>query len=50
MIARQVPLGDSLGTDLLALPWKIGGNRPVLRLPPPRLGAHTEEFRARFSG
>jgi crotonobetainyl-CoA:carnitine CoA-transferase CaiB-like acyl-CoA transferase len=50
MIARKVPLGDSLGTDLLALPWKIGGNRPALRLPPPRLGAHTEEFRARFSG
>jgi crotonobetainyl-CoA:carnitine CoA-transferase CaiB-like acyl-CoA transferase len=48
MIVRDVPLGDRVSTDLLGLPWRIGDARPPLRHPPPRLGEHTAEFRARF--
>jgi len=33
---------------LMALPWKIDAERPALRLPPPALGQHTDEFLARF--
>jgi len=50
MIARGVSLGDRVTTDLLALPWRIGDARPPLRHPPPSLGEHTQEFRARFGG
>ena len=32
----------------MALPWKIDAERPALRLPPPALGQHTDEFLARF--
>jgi hypothetical protein len=34
---------------LMALPWRIEGYRPPLRLPPPALGEHTAEFRERFA-
>jgi crotonobetainyl-CoA:carnitine CoA-transferase CaiB-like acyl-CoA transferase len=37
------------GPALLALPWRSDGARPPLRLAPPRLGEHTEAFRARFA-
>jgi crotonobetainyl-CoA:carnitine CoA-transferase CaiB-like acyl-CoA transferase len=33
---------------LLTLPWRADGARPPLRHPPPALGEHTAEFRARF--
>jgi formyl-CoA transferase/CoA:oxalate CoA-transferase len=33
---------------LLGLPWRAEGVRPPLELPPPALGQHTAEFRARF--
>jgi crotonobetainyl-CoA:carnitine CoA-transferase CaiB-like acyl-CoA transferase len=33
---------------LLATPWLTDGVRPPLRLAPPRLGQHTQEFLARF--
>jgi crotonobetainyl-CoA:carnitine CoA-transferase CaiB-like acyl-CoA transferase len=35
-------------TPLMSLPWRIEAERPPLRLPPPRLGEHTQEFLARF--
>lgn len=35
---------------LLGTPWRTNGARPPLELPPPALGQHTAEFRARFSG
>ena len=37
------------GPALLALPWLSDGGRAPLRLPPPRLGEHTDAFRARFA-
>jgi crotonobetainyl-CoA:carnitine CoA-transferase CaiB-like acyl-CoA transferase len=46
--SAEVPGG--VATSLLALPWRIEGTRPPLRLPPPALGAHTREFRERFRG
>ena len=49
MIAPQVRLSNGEATDLLSLPWRIESSRPALRLPPPRLGEHTEAFRARFA-
>ena len=33
---------------LFGAPWLASGERPPLHLPPPRLGQHTDEFRARF--
>jgi formyl-CoA transferase/CoA:oxalate CoA-transferase len=33
-----------------ATPWRIGGERPPLRMPPPRLGQHTSEFLEKFGG
>ena len=45
--ARLDPNGATI--DLLALPWRLEGGRPPLRLPPPRLGHDTAEFRARFA-
>ena len=50
MIVSQVPLGNGQATDLMALPWRIGGARPPLVLPPPRLGEHTRAFQERFAG
>lgn len=35
---------------LMALPWKIDAQRPPLRLAPPALGQHTDEFLATFGG
>jgi crotonobetainyl-CoA:carnitine CoA-transferase CaiB-like acyl-CoA transferase len=35
---------------LLGAPYRASGTRPPLRLPPPRLGQHTEDFLARFGG
>jgi crotonobetainyl-CoA:carnitine CoA-transferase CaiB-like acyl-CoA transferase len=48
MIAPQVSLGSGDSVDLFALPWRVDGGRPSLRLPPPQLGEHTEAFRERF--
>ncbi|HYM80718.1 MAG TPA: CoA transferase [Candidatus Limnocylindria bacterium] len=39
----------SEGPPLLALPWRISGERPPLRTSPPSLGADTSEFLARFA-
>jgi crotonobetainyl-CoA:carnitine CoA-transferase CaiB-like acyl-CoA transferase len=36
------------GVPGFALPWRVDGVRPPGRFPPPRLGAHTDAFRARF--
>ncbi len=47
---RPVRLADGAETSLMALPWRIGAERPPLRLPPPALGQHTRQFLARFSG
>jgi crotonobetainyl-CoA:carnitine CoA-transferase CaiB-like acyl-CoA transferase len=47
MIA-EAALPDGTATRLFALPWRLAGERPPLRLPPPRLGEHTREFLARF--
>ncbi|HTR97040.1 MAG TPA: CoA transferase [Candidatus Acidoferrales bacterium] len=47
---RGVRLPDGTATRLLALPWRVGGERPPLRDAPPRLGQHTAEFVARFAG
>ena len=40
--------GADHAVRLLALPWLADRERAPLRLPPPRLGQHTEEFLARF--
>ena len=40
--------GGAAGGPLLALPWLADGARAPVRLAPPRLGAHTAEFMARF--
>jgi crotonobetainyl-CoA:carnitine CoA-transferase CaiB-like acyl-CoA transferase len=42
-------LADGHRTRLLALPWRIDGERPGVSRPPPRLGADTAEFLARFA-
>ena len=42
--------GEPRDVPVLALPWRVDGARPPLRLPPPRLGEHTGAFRARFGG
>ena len=44
----RAPAPPGAAFPLLGLPWKTSGVRPPLRLPPPRLGQHTSEFRARF--
>lgn len=49
-MVRHATLADGAATDVLALPWRTDGARPPLVLPPPALGAHTAEFRARFGG
>jgi crotonobetainyl-CoA:carnitine CoA-transferase CaiB-like acyl-CoA transferase len=43
---KVAPSNESV--PLMALPWKIDAQRPPLRLPPPALGQHTDEFLARF--
>jgi crotonobetainyl-CoA:carnitine CoA-transferase CaiB-like acyl-CoA transferase len=48
MIARAALPGSGAEADLLALPWRVNGERPTLRLPPPALGQHTPEFLERF--
>jgi crotonobetainyl-CoA:carnitine CoA-transferase CaiB-like acyl-CoA transferase len=49
-MVRTAAVGaDAAATPLLALPWRSDGVRPPLRLPPPRLGEHTDAFRARFA-
>jgi crotonobetainyl-CoA:carnitine CoA-transferase CaiB-like acyl-CoA transferase len=49
-MVRTAAIGtDTATTPLLALPWRSDGVRPPLRLPPPRLGEHTDAFRARFA-
>jgi crotonobetainyl-CoA:carnitine CoA-transferase CaiB-like acyl-CoA transferase len=40
---------ERAAAPLLALPWRTDGARPPLRWPPPRLGEHTDAFRARFA-
>jgi crotonobetainyl-CoA:carnitine CoA-transferase CaiB-like acyl-CoA transferase len=47
-MVREAGLPGGERTPLFALPWRIDAQRPPLRLPPPRLGAHTAEFLARF--
>jgi crotonobetainyl-CoA:carnitine CoA-transferase CaiB-like acyl-CoA transferase len=47
MVSRAA-LAGGVATELLALPWRIEGERPPLRLPPPALGEQTAEFHARF--
>jgi crotonobetainyl-CoA:carnitine CoA-transferase CaiB-like acyl-CoA transferase len=40
------PVDDSHGTPLVAPPLRLDGERPAVRLPPPRLDEHGEEIRA----
>jgi crotonobetainyl-CoA:carnitine CoA-transferase CaiB-like acyl-CoA transferase len=47
-MVHEVALSGGGTTPLLSLPWRIDGERPALRLPPPRLGEHTEAFLQRF--
>lgn len=47
-LVRDAVLPGGERTPLLSLPWSIDASRPELRLPPPRLGAHTAEFLAQF--
>ena len=47
-MVRHTTLVSGTGVDLLATPWLADGARAPLRLPPPALGQHTGEFRARF--
>jgi len=45
----EATLADAQGpVRLFSLPWRIDRMRPAIRLPPPRLGQHTEEFLARY--
>ena len=48
MLVRDVTLPGGTETPLLSLPWRIDGERPGVTLPPPELGAQTDEFLARF--
>jgi len=45
---QPADLGEGESTRILTLPWRIEGERRHDALPPPRLGAHTQEFRERF--
>jgi crotonobetainyl-CoA:carnitine CoA-transferase CaiB-like acyl-CoA transferase len=40
--------GEERSIPLLTLPWCIDGVRPRIRLSPPRLGEHTQQFLERF--
>jgi crotonobetainyl-CoA:carnitine CoA-transferase CaiB-like acyl-CoA transferase len=44
---QSAAIGEA-STTLFRAPWRAAGTRPPLRLPPPRLGQHTEEFLERF--
>jgi crotonobetainyl-CoA:carnitine CoA-transferase CaiB-like acyl-CoA transferase len=44
---QSAAIGEA-STTLFRAPWRAAGTRPPLRLPPPRLGQHTEEFMERF--
>lgn len=50
LVRRAALPGSGAAVDLLGAPWLADGVRPPLRLPPPALGQHTDEFRARFAG
>lgn len=45
---QSAPLADGGSTRILALPWRIQGERRHSALPPPRLGQDTAAFRERF--
>ena len=45
---QSAALPDGTSTRILALPWRIEGERRGDALPPPRLGEHTTEFQRRF--
>ncbi len=45
---QSAPLADGGSTRILALPWRIQGERRHGALPPPRLGQDTAAFRERF--
>ena len=47
-LVRDATLPGGEATRLMALPWRVDGERPALALPPPALGQHTAEFLARF--
>ncbi|MBI1798285.1 MAG: CoA transferase [Candidatus Eisenbacteria bacterium] len=48
MVRSATLPGSGSPVEVLSLPWRSDGVRPALHLPPPRLGAHGTEFRARF--
>lgn len=48
MIAEAMLSGADESVRVFRLPWQSDGARPTLRLPPPRLGEHTEAFMTRF--
>uniref|UniRef100_A0A832I7E6 CoA transferase n=1 Tax=Eiseniibacteriota bacterium TaxID=2212470 RepID=A0A832I7E6_UNCEI len=48
-MVRRTTLPGGAAAELLALPWRMDGARPPLRLPPPALGQHTADFRTRFA-
>jgi crotonobetainyl-CoA:carnitine CoA-transferase CaiB-like acyl-CoA transferase len=48
MLRRAAVGSPASPASLLALPWMSNASRPPLRLAPPRLGEHTQEFRTRF--
>lgn len=45
---QTATLEGGVPIELLGAAWRHGTERPALRLPPPRLGAHTAEFLARY--
>lgn len=48
MVRSSTWPGHGVPLPLLATPWLAEGTRAPLRLMPPRLGEHTQEFLARF--
>jgi crotonobetainyl-CoA:carnitine CoA-transferase CaiB-like acyl-CoA transferase len=48
MVRAATLPGQDTPVRLLAAPWLADGIRPPLRLAPPRLGQHTQEFLGRF--
>ena len=47
-MVRRGALDGGMAVDLLAMPWRIEGARPPLRLPPPLLGRDTAAFLERW--
>lgn len=47
-MVQNTTLASGESTRILALPWRIQGERRHDALPPPRLGQHTQAFRERF--